>query len=55
MKIDANLALLILRLVLCNASLLTWLKSEAAKSETPIDDTAIKVVEMLLCGAGDND
>lgn len=55
MKIDAKLALLILRLVLCNQTLLGWLKSEAAKSETPIDDTAIKVVEMILCGAGDDE
>lgn len=51
MKIDAGVALMILKLVLCNAQVMKWLKAEAAKSETPIDDTAVKIVEFLLCGA----
>lgn len=51
MKIDASFALMILRFVLCNEKMLTWLKTEAAKTETPVDDTTVRVVEMLLCGS----
>jgi hypothetical protein len=50
MKIDANFALMLLRLVLCNEKLLSWLKAEAAKTDTPVDDTAVKVLEFVLCG-----
>lgn len=51
MKIDAGFALMILRLILCNKTMLDWLKAEAAKTSTPIDDTAIKIIEALLCGS----
>lgn len=51
MKIDAGFALMILRFVLCNKSILDWLKAEAAKTGTPIDDTAVKLIEALLCGS----
>jgi|GEM_PF-6386978 len=49
MKFDANIILYILRLVLCSDETLKWLKAEAAKTDTPIDDTAVAIVEMLLC------
>jgi hypothetical protein len=51
MKIDANFGLMILRLVLCNEKMLAWLKAEAAKTETPIDDTAIRLIEMVVCSS----
>lgn len=51
LKIDASFALMLLRFVLCNEKLMTWLRTEAAKSETPIDDTAVKIIEWTLCGS----
>lgn len=50
MKIDAGFALMLLRFVLCNEKLLTWLRTEAAKTETPIDDTAVRIIEWTLGG-----
>lgn len=49
MKFDASTVLYILGFVLCNEKMLTWLKAEAKKTETPIDDTAIAIIEMFLC------
>lgn len=49
MKIDASVVLMFLRLILCDAKILTWLESEAAKTTTPIDDTAVKGIKYLLC------
>lgn len=49
MKFDPTIIIYILRLVLCNESMLVWLREEAKKSATPIDDTAVAIVEMLLC------
>ena len=49
MKFDTNTIIIILRLILCNEEILTWLKAEAKKTSTPIDDTTIMIVEMLLC------
>ncbi len=49
MKFDATIIVYILRLVLCNDAILTWLREEAKKSATPIDDTAVALIEMLLC------
>ncbi len=39
-------------MILCNDEMLSWLKAEAKKTETPIDDTAVEIVEMLLCQKG---
>lgn len=39
----------ILRLLLCNTEMLEWLKKQAKVSNTPIDDMAIDIIEMLLC------
>ncbi len=49
MKFDASIIVYILRLVLCNDEMIKWLKAEAAKTGTPIDDTAVAIIEMLLC------
>lgn len=49
MKFDVSTVLYILGFVLCNEKTLAWLKAEAKKSETPIDDTTIAIIEMLLC------
>jgi hypothetical protein len=38
-----------LRLILCNPEILNWLKTEAAKSSTPIDDYAVQAISALLC------
>lgn len=51
MKVDANFGLMILRMVICSGPILPWLKAEAAKSETPIDDTAVRIIEGVLCGS----
>lgn len=40
----------ILRMVLCNDEMMDWMEKEAKKSTTPIDDIAVKMVGMLLCG-----
>lgn len=49
MKFDPTIVIYILRMVLCNEAILSWLREEAKKSATPIDDTAVSIVEMLLC------
>ena len=38
---------MVLRFVL-NDKLLDWLKAEAKKTDTPIDDTAVAIIEFLL-------
>ena len=47
MKISVNIILMILRFVL-NDNLIAWLKAEAKKTDTPIDDTAVAIIEFLL-------
>ncbi len=47
MKISVSIILMILRFVL-NENLIAWLKTEAKKTDTPIDDTAIAIIEFLL-------
>ena len=44
-----ELALYILRLILCNPATLPWLKDQAKKSDTMIDDHMVEIVELLLC------
>jgi len=39
----------ILQLILCNPQMLEWMREQAQKSDTPIDDIGIKVLEILLC------
>ena len=51
MKIDAGFGMMLLRFVLCNEKLMGWLETESAKSETPLDDTAVKVIKWVLCGS----
>lgn len=48
-KIDVSIVLVILRMVLCNDKMLTWLKEQAKKSDTPIDDTGVRILELILC------
>lgn len=50
MKIDSIFGFKILRMILCSGPVLPWLKEEAKKSDTPIDDTAIRIIEGVLCG-----
>jgi hypothetical protein len=40
----------ILRLILCNQEVMTWLENEASKTGTPIDDEVLRVLKLLLCG-----
>ena len=47
MKIPVSIILMVLRFVL-NDKLLDWLKAEAKKTDTPIDDTAVAIIEFLL-------
>ncbi len=49
MKFDPKIIIYILGLVLCNETMLAWLREEAKKTATPIDDTAVSIIEMLLC------
>lgn len=46
---DPRFVIYILRLVLCNPQFLAWLKEQAKKTDTPIDDTAVALIEVLLC------
>lgn len=46
---NADIALKILRMILCNDEVKAWLKQAASESDTPIDDWALDIVEMLLC------
>jgi hypothetical protein len=39
----------ILKLIFCNHEVMTWLEEQAAKTSTPIDDVAIRVLKLLLC------
>ena len=48
MKVES--ALFILRLVLCNERVVAWLREEAEKTSTPIDNIAIDVIQYVLCG-----
>ena len=48
MKVE--FVLFILRLVLCNEKVVAWLREEATKTTTPIDNIAIDVVQHVLCG-----
>lgn len=41
---------MVLRFVL-NDKLIAWLKVEAKKTDTPIDDTAVAIIEFLLSPA----
>ena len=41
--------LYVLRLILCNTKTSEWLKAQAKKTDTPIDDYAIGLIEYLLC------
>lgn len=50
MKMPVSVILMVLRLVL-NDSLIAWLKTEAKKTDTPIDDTAVAIIEFLLSPA----
>lgn len=47
MKIPVSVILTVLRFVL-NDKLLVWLKEQAKKTDTPIDDTAVAIIEFLL-------
>ena len=49
MKLDPAIIVYILRLVLCNDRILIWLKEQAKKTETPLDDISVTIIEMLLC------
>ena len=40
----------ILRMLLCNDEMMAWMEKESSKSSTPIDDIAVKLIGMLLCG-----
>ena len=44
-----ELIIYILRLILCNQATLSWLKEQAEKSDTPIDDYMVNIIEQLLC------
>lgn len=39
------------RLLICNEAFMQWLKAEAVKSSTPIDDYAVEALFTLLCSA----
>lgn len=47
MKIQVSVILMILRFIL-NENLIAWLKEQAKKTDTPIDDTAVAIIEFLL-------
>lgn len=44
-----ELVLYLLRLLLCNNEIVTWMKEQAQKSETPIDDNIVAGIQYLLC------
>ena len=44
-----ELILYLVRLLLCNSEVIAWLKEQAQKSETPIDDTMLQGIQYLLC------
>jgi len=46
--ITADVILEILRLIVCG-DVLEWLRQQAEKSETPIDDLGVELLEKLLC------
>lgn len=48
---NPDIALKILRMILCNDEVKTWLKQAASESNTPIDDWALDIVVLLLCGS----
>lgn len=41
----------LLKMLLCNPSMIAFLRAEAAKTSTPIDDTAVDIIVSLLCDA----
>lgn len=43
--------LVFLRLILCRPEVIKWLREEAKKSTTPIDDIAVSIIVKLLCGS----
>jgi len=47
MKMPVSVILMVLRFVL-NDSLISWLREQAKKTDTPIDDTAVAIIEFLL-------
>jgi len=47
---NPDIALKILKMILCNDEVKSWLKQAASESDTPIDDWALNIVELLLCG-----
>ena len=54
MKVPISIIVMILRFIL-NDKLIAWLKTEAKKTDTPIDDTAVAVIEFLLSPAVSGD
>jgi hypothetical protein len=46
---NPTMILYFVRLLLCNEPFIKWLKEEASKSSTPIDDYAVEAVFTLLC------
>ena len=43
------LIIYILRLILCDPAILAWLKEQAKKTDSPIDDYMVEIIESLLC------
>jgi len=48
----AESILYILRLIFCNSDVLAWLKEQAKKSDSKIDDYMVEIIESLLCTKG---
>lgn len=45
-----NVIVYLIRAILCNEQLQKWLREEAKKTNTPIDDLALDALDALLCG-----
>ena len=43
-----TLIVYILRLILCDPATLAWLKEQAKKTDSPIDDYTVEIIEALL-------